>query len=609
MISPSKKRNWVLKPHTKTIPIPIQNPKNVEDRIGSSRSSQLGDSLQEAADRRRLKEATLFMEESLMEPRELLVQKITKLELELQSYQHNMGLLLIEKKNLESTFEEQRQSYIEIEERLKREKTARLMALSEIEKLTENLKVSQKGKQCISDVNMQNLHNQKEKALMEREKGLEKEWKVLHEEKEKLETTIISNKERLKNENYIAQEYIQKELESLRLKKASFEASMERERLVFTEKTRSERNQMLRDFERETQIRLEKMEHDHSRQYVEEQKLELQKEIDKLNTLVKKMKDQSGGVKEVLEKHVKCRKCGDDINFAISELQLLQDIQDLCDKAVEVPEVADEAVEVPEVADNAEEVPEALLCSELKTVPGKRGVKPKRGARACSVKKVSEDTGMDDKAVEGPEASLHSELKNLPRKRGARACSVKKVSEDTGMDDKAVEVPEAYLHSELKNLPRKRGARACSVKKVSEDTGMDEKAVEVPEASLQSELKNLPRKRGAQPKCGTKPKRGAQANSVKENVEEAKVESERILDQPIDVPACSNDCKEEDFVGVEKEPVGAVKGKRLYSNAVTSEEDQDTSVMKGVSKKRRQTVTQEPEVGGGRRYGLRQRKT
>ncbi|KAI6676982.1 hypothetical protein NL676_037778 [Syzygium grande] len=246
----------------------------------------------------------------------------------------------------------------------------------------------------------ESLLRESEELKEEREK-FEKEWEALDEkraavieeqrkfleQKEKSGKWQSSEQERLKREKHEMEEYIQRELEVIKLEKESFAARMKHEESDLSEKVQNERNQMLREFEvmkadletslqkrqeetekkavlLEEQFQLEKekelkninelkeialremdeirsekhrIEKDKqalvlNKKQMDEDQIKVREDIDQLFLLSQKLKDQREElIKErsrflaFVEKFKSCEKCGDEAReFTLSDLQLPQ---------------------------------------------------------------------------------------------------------------------------------------------------------------------------------------------------------------------------------------------------------------------------------------------
>ncbi|KAI7744169.1 hypothetical protein M8C21_020787 [Ambrosia artemisiifolia] len=339
-----------------------------------------------------LKSKTLKEKEKSLKDEEKKLEKERK---ELGSEMENLLNLKTELEKLSTEIEEQRSKVIEEQEKFQvTEKERAELVRLQLELKQEMGKTRQERESLLME--RENLKQEKEKfekeweELDEKRAEIKKELESVAVQKEKMEKLNHLEEEKLKNLRLETESYVERELESLKLAKDTFAATMEHEKSVLSEKYSSKETQMLHDFEvkkqeletemrnKETEmenrmrereksfeeqrerelanvkylssvasremeemklerIRLEKEKHDvfANQKHLESQQLEMKKDIDDLVGLSMKLKDQREQFfKErerfvaFVEKQKGCKECGERVSeFVLSDLQSLAEIK------------------------------------------------------------------------------------------------------------------------------------------------------------------------------------------------------------------------------------------------------------------------------------------
>ncbi|KZV45597.1 nuclear matrix constituent protein 1-like protein [Dorcoceras hygrometricum] len=376
------------------------------------------EAVEKKMEKMREKEITFESKSNALKEREKLLKVEAKsLEKEREQVLAEKELFLSIKAGLENRkaeIEKQELRLIEEREQLK---------ITEDERL-EHARLQSELKQEIEKCRYQSEQLMKEIEELKKEKEkFEKEWEQLdekrasvkreledaHIQKRSLEKFRHSEVVKVNNEKQETQQYIQRELESLKLAKDNFAANMEHEKLMLAEKFQNEKSELFHDFELrkrelETEVRKkqeemesalhekemsfekesenernninylrelarremeemklerlgidkEKLDISHIKKHIESQQIEMKKDVEELVGLSKKLKDQREHFLKERERFItfvqnqkSCNICGEIIReFLLSDLHQLPEIKNL--EAPQLPRVTENYLEADE---------------------------------------------------------------------------------------------------------------------------------------------------------------------------------------------------------------------------------------------------------------------
>lgn len=454
-------------------------------------------------------------------------------------------------------------------------------------------------------------------ALDEKRAAVNQESMKLDEEKEKLENLRHSEKERLQREKLATQEYVKRELESIKLEKESFEATMKHERSVLYEKAKSEENQLNHEFEsrkRDLEVSMRKKQEEmdkvhkekqrtfeeerlkelaninHQKRVIEEEmeemkseksriekernenalnkkqldthQLEMRRDIEQLGVLSKKLKSQRedfikerGRFLAFIERLKECNSC-DDLTrkFVLSDLQI--------EEPLPSPGHLDEILTISQGSPNetGPKLDSGGRLSWLRNCTSKLFKSPvlvdKEDARGQSI------------AEEGPEPSIGNAIELY--------------------DD--LPLASSSVIRQVDNEP---------APSVNNQSNVDRQVINVPEYSEQSKQRSNQSRTLRNPRVGVR-----RTHSVKAVVEDAKAFlGESSESQKVTEPS-------EKAVGPTPRKRGRDQASRVEESEVDGDnsEGQSESVATGGRRKRRQTVLPTPQTPTENRYNLRRHK-